>query len=64
MALTNPCFKKTKLVSNWERKTVEKERKKKKRGRGRGDQASQGMELWIFGMETTLIMELNGSMEL
>ena len=37
-----------------------RKRKKKKRRRGRRDQASQGMELWI----TTLIMELNGSMEI
>ena len=37
---------------------MEKERKKKKRRRGRGDQASQGMELWIFGMETHLDYEL------
>ena len=30
----------------------ERKRKKKKRRRGRRDQANQGMELWIFGMET------------
>ena len=32
----------------------ERKRKKKKRRRGRRDQANQGMELWIFGMETHL----------
>ena len=32
-------------------------RKKKKRRRGRGDQASQGMELWIFVWKLTLIMD-------
>ena len=37
-------------------KNVKEKRKrnKKKRRRGRGSQASQGMELWIFGMETNL----------
>ena len=61
-ALTNMGFKDQIWSQNWEeRKTW---RKKKKRRRGMRDQASQGMELWIFGMETILIMELNGSMEL
>ena len=33
---------------------MEKERKRKKIRRGRGDQASQGMELGFFCMETHL----------
>ena len=41
----------------------EKRKRKKKRRRKMRDQVQKGMELWIFGMETTLIMELNGSME-
>ena len=43
-------------------------RKEKREGEGeekrKRKRRSRGMELWIFGMETTLIMELNGSMEL
>ena len=62
MALTNPCFKDQFCLKLEEepygrrRREEEKEEEMKPR--------SRGMELWIFGMETTLIMKLNGSMEL
>ena len=68
-ALANPCFKRPNLVSNG-REPVERERGEQRREEEEeeeeedGDQASQGMDAWIFGMETILIMELNGSMEL
>ena len=42
---------------NWShlgrKKNVKKKRRRGRRGRSQ-DQASQGMELWIFGMETNL----------
>ena len=47
MALANMGFK----DQNWSHFG------KKKRRRGRGDQASQGMELWIFVWKLTLIMD-------
>ena len=34
----------------------EEEKRKRKKRRERGDQASQGMELWIFVWKLTLIM--------
>ena len=64
MALENMDLK----TKNWshlgkKEKHEEEEEEEKKRKR-RSSQASQGMELWIFVWKPTLIMELNGSMEL
>ena len=52
---------KTKIVSCFGEERNRRERRGKERRRGRRwriqDQASQGMELWIFGMETNLDYE-------
>ena len=62
MALANMGFKDQNWSHLGEGETVERERgKQKERRRGRGrrwrSQASQGMELWVFGMETNLDYE-------
>ena len=60
MALENMGIKRPKLVSfgkKEKREEGEGEEKKKGRRWRRSSQASQGMELWIFGMETTLSMD-------
>ena len=59
-ALANMGLKRPKLVSFWEgeQNVKEKEKGEKKRKKMEGqDQGQQGMELWIFGMETTLGMD-------
>ena len=60
MALANMGFKKTKVGLIWGRRTKregggEEKRKRKKMEEPRSSQ--QGMELWIFGMETHLDYE-------
>ena len=57
MALANMGLKRPKLVSFWEGEQNVKEnekRKKKRKKMEESSQASQGMELWIFGMEIEL----------
>ena len=63
MALTNPCFKdqfglKLGRTRRKERRGEEEEEEEgEKRKEEESIQASQGMELWIFGMETHLVYE-------
>ena len=56
MALANMGLKRPKLVSFWEgeQNVKEKEKRKRKRKKMEEPRSSQGMKLWIFGMETNL----------
>ena len=58
MALANMGFK----DQNWShvlerRETVEREGERREEEKRKKEESSQGMELWIFGMETTLGMD-------
>ena len=56
MALANMGLKRPKLVSFWEgeQNVKKKEKRKRKRKKMEEPRSSQGMELWVFGMETHL----------